>query len=120
MSKKKIITALCKSRAATENALRLLEAAGFSESQISLLLTDETRGKAFKLVENSKADEGMAAGATAGGVTGAILAGLATSGTLLIPGLNLIVAGSLVGALAGLGAGAAVGGIIGTLIDPRR
>ena len=40
---KKIVTGLCKSRAATEDALRQLEAAGFTESQISLLLSDDTQ-----------------------------------------------------------------------------
>lgn len=113
---KKIVTGLCKSRASTEDALRQLESAGFTESQISLLLSDDTRGKGFKIVEGSKADEGMAAGATAGGLIGAFLAGIATTGAIVIPGLNLVVAGSLIGGLAGMGAGALSGGLIGTLI----
>ena len=69
----KTVTALCKNRASTEDALRQLEAMGFTRDQISLLMSDATRGKAFRLVEGSKADEGAAAGATFGGVTGAII-----------------------------------------------
>jgi len=110
------ITALCKSRASTEDALRQLEALGFSENQISLLMSDSTRGKAFRLVEGTKADEGAAAGATFGGVTGAIIGSIGTAGALAIPGFNVVVVGSLAGALAGLGAGAAAGGILGALI----
>lgn len=80
---KHTITALCKSRAATEDALRQLEALGFTEDQISLLMSDATRGKAFRLVEGTKADEGAAAGATFGGVLGAIIGSIGTAGALV-------------------------------------
>jgi hypothetical protein len=111
-----IITATFKTRVAAEEALEALEQAGFTEEQISLLVSDDTRGKNFRIKEGSKADEGAAAGATFGGVVGAILAGVAAAGTLVIPGLNLVVSGALVGALAGLGAGAATGGLVGALV----
>jgi len=110
---KHTITALCKSRAATEDALRQLEALGFTEDQISLLMSDATRGKAFRLVEGTKADEGAAAGATFGGVLGAIIGSIGTAGALAIPGFNVVVVGSLAGGLAGLGGGAATGGLLG-------
>ena len=112
----KTVTALCKDRASTENALRQLENLGFTRDQISLLMSDDTRGRAFRLKEASKADEGAAAGATFGGVTGAIIGSLGTVGALAIPGFNVVVVGTLAGALAGLGAGAAAGGILGALI----
>ncbi|HEX2752127.1 MAG TPA: hypothetical protein VHP34_03285 [Alphaproteobacteria bacterium] len=110
------ITALCKDRASTEDALRRLEDMGFTKDQISLLMNDATRGRAFRLVEGTKADEGAAAGATFGGVTGAIIGSIGTAGALAIPGFNVVVVGALAGALAGLGAGAAAGGILGALI----
>lgn len=110
------ITATFKTRAAAEEALRELEMKGFAEEAISLIVTDETRGKSFVIEEHTKADEGLAAGATFGGVVGAILAAIGTAGTIVVPGLNLVVAGSLAGALAGLGAGAATGGLIGMLV----
>ncbi len=112
----KTITATFKTRIAAEQALRELEARGFTEKHISLLITDETRGKSFVIEEGSKADEGMAAGATFGGMVGFILGGVASAGTIVIPGLNLVVAGALVGALSGLGTGAATGGLVGALI----
>ena len=112
----KTITATFKTRMAAEKTLRELERHGFTEEQISLVVTDQTRGKSFTIEEHSEADEGMAAGATFGGLVGAVLAGVASAGTIVIPGLNLVVSGSLAGTLAGLGAGAATGGLLGTLI----
>lgn len=112
----KTITATFKTRLAAEDALRRLEARGFTEDQISIVVTDETRGKSFAIKEGTKAEEGLATGATVGGLAGAVLAGLTTAGTVVIPGLNLVVFGTLVGAAAGLGAGAATGGLLGALI----
>ena len=112
----KTVTAIFRTRQSTEEALRQLETAGFGPNNISVLMSDATRDKSFKIVENSKADEGLAAGATFGGVVGAVLASAASAGALVIPGLNLVVAGTLISALAGLGAGAAAGGLLGTLI----
>lgn len=112
----KTITAIFKTRMAAEDTLRELETKGFMSDRISLLVTDETRGKSFAIEEGNKADEGLAAGATFGGVVGAILAAVASAGTIVVPGLNLVVAGSLAGALAGLGAGAATGGLVGMLV----
>lgn len=112
----KTVTAIFRTRQTTEEALRHLEAAGFGSNQISVLMSDATRDKSFKIVENSKADEGMAAGATFGGVVGAVLASAAAAGAVVIPGLNLVIAGSLISGLAGLGAGAAAGGLLGALV----
>ena len=110
------VTATFKTRQDTEAALRQLETIGITESQIGLVVTDETRGKTFAIENHSKSDQGVAAGATAGGIIGAVLAAVAGAGTLVIPGLNLVVAGTVVAGLAGLGAGATAGGIIGGLI----
>jgi len=110
------ITATFKTRTATEEALRELELLGVTEDQIGLVVTDETRGKTFNIENHSKSDQGVAAGATFGGIVGGILAAIAGAGTIVIPGLNLVVAGSIVAGLAGLGAGAAAGGILGGLV----
>lgn len=110
------VTAVFRTRQTTEEALRQLEASGFSDRSISVLMSDETRRNSFKIVENSKADEGFAAGATFGGIVGAILGTVAGAGVIVLPGLNLVVAGTLIAGLAGLGGGATAGGLIGTLI----
>jgi hypothetical protein len=110
------VTATFESRPAAEMALAKLESAGIREDQLSLVLTDETRGNKFHFEEKTRADEGAAAGATFGGVVGALLGALLAAGTIAIPGLNLVVVGGLASGLAGLGAGAAAGGLVGALI----
>jgi hypothetical protein len=110
------VTATFKTRLAAEDALRRLEALGVSDRQISMLSTDETRGRSLTLEPHSQVDQGVAGGATAGGLIGAALGAMAIAGTLAIPGLNIVVTGALVGSLAGLATGAVAGGIVGGLI----
>lgn len=113
---KDIVTATFRNRATAEDALRQLEMAGVMDSQISLIVTDETRGSHFNIETGSKADEGAAAGATFGGVVGAVLGAVLSAGVIVVPGLNLVVTGALAAGLAGLGAGAAAGGLVGGLV----
>ena len=95
---------------------RLMEA-GYGDRDISVLMTDETHGKDFKVEVNSKAPEGIAAGGAIGGVTGAIAAGLTAAGAIAFTGgAGVIVAGPIAAALAGAGAGAGAGGLLGGLI----
>jgi hypothetical protein len=111
-----IVTATFKDRAASQIALDNLERLGIRGDQISLVMTDETRRNHFKLDEDTKADEGAISGAALGGIAGVLLSMLTTAGVMMIPGLNLVVAGPIVAALAGLGGGAVTGGIIGGLV----
>ncbi len=110
------VTGIFNTRFDAERTITDLEAAGVRESQISLLMSDDTRSHSFKIEKGSKADEGAAAGAAGGGLVGAVLGGLMAAGAVAIPGMNLIVSGYLISALAGLGAGAATGGLIGALV----
>lgn len=112
----KTITAVFDQRQEAEIALMRLEQAGFTEKDVTLLVSEETRGKHFGVEKKSSAAEGAAAGAAIGGLTGVLYLGLASAGALVIPGLNLVVSGALVGALAGLGTGAAAGGLVGALV----
>ncbi len=109
------ISATFKTKQAAEHTLNKLENIGVNDSQISIIATDETRGKSFNMDENTKMPEGAAAGATIGGLAGTVLGALSTAAAMTIPGLNLVVAGGIVSALAGLGAGAVTGGLIGAL-----
>jgi hypothetical protein len=110
------ITAIFDTRLSAESAISQLESLGVTPSQISLLMTDETRGSHFKIKEGDKSDEGAATGAGIGGLIGAVAGTVLSAGVLVIPGLNLVVAGTLVSALAGLGTGAVAGGVVGGLI----
>jgi hypothetical protein len=110
------ITATFESRPAAEAALVKLESAGIRESQLSMVVTDESRGNNFRIEEKTRLAEGGAAGAAFGGLVGAIIGALLAAGSIVVPGLNLVVVGGLASSLAGLGAGAAAGGLVGALI----
>jgi hypothetical protein len=112
----KTITAVFDTRNKAEAALHRLDQAGFTKDQVTLLVTEETRGKHFGIKEHTKTEEGAATGAVIGGLAGSIYLGLATAGALLIPGLNLIVYGTVIGGLVGLGAGVVTGGLVGALV----
>ena len=112
----KTLTAIFETRKAFETALDKIIRLGITESQIGVVMSDQTHGKSFKLDNHSKVDQVAAAGATIGGILGGIMAAVAGAGSLIIPGLNLVVVGSVVSGLAGLGAGAAAGGLAGGLI----
>ena len=100
-----------------ENAVDYLTSKGFANSAISVLLPDDETTRNFAHEKHTKAPEGIATGATAGGVVGGTLGLLAGLGALAIPGIGpLLAAGPIVAALAGVGAGGAVGGIVGALV----
>src|SRR5215472_4591511 len=111
-----LVTGLFNSRASAEHAVKDLVHYGYSRDDISLLMSDATRGREFGLSMATKAPEGAATGATIGGVIGAIAAGMVALGIIVVPGLGLVAAGPVVATLAGLGAGAAAGGLTGALI----
>ena len=111
-----LVSGIFRTREAAERAIDDLTRAGFSRDDISLLMTDTTRGREFGLDMATKAPEGVATGATVGGVLGGIAAGLVALGTIAIPGLGLLAAGPVVAVLAGIGAGATAGGLTGALI----
>lgn len=112
----KLVTGLFKTRSGAERAVDTLVNDGFPREDISLLMSDATRGREFALQMATKAPEGAATGATVGGALGAIAAGLVVLGVIAIPGLAIVAAGPVIATLAGLGAGAAAGGLAGALI----
>ena len=108
-------------REPAEAAVNRLHGMGYGQDDIGVMMDDKTREKAFASLTNVKGSEGVAAGATIGGVLGAIIAGLTATGSVAaIAGTGglaaPLVAGPLAAALAGLGVGAAGGGILGGLI----
>src|SRR5262249_14238838 len=105
-----------KTRNSAQRAAEALTENGFSADDISLLMSDATRGREFAIRVASKAPEGAAAGATIGGVLGAVAAGLGSLGILIGPGVSVVAVGPVLATLAGLGAGAAAGGVTGALI----
>jgi hypothetical protein len=105
-------------RASFESALEALRAAEFRNSDISAILPERDRTTKDLAHEiNTKAPEGIAAGASTGAAVGGVLGWLVGIGALAIPGIGpLVAAGPVVAALAGAGAAGATGGLVGGLI----
>ncbi|HTY54110.1 MAG TPA: hypothetical protein VMB26_02860 [Candidatus Binataceae bacterium] len=103
-----------------EHAVRIvnqLKDAGFSNNDVSMLLPDRAGSRDLGHEQHTKAPEGAAAGAFAGGIAVGILGWLVGIGSLAIPGVGpFIAAGPILAALGGAAAGGAVGGITGALI----
>ncbi|HST51189.1 MAG TPA: hypothetical protein VLJ61_04190 [Pyrinomonadaceae bacterium] len=118
----RMVTGLFRDRDSAERAYNSVTTRGYSNDDVNLLMSDETRNKHFAVDDRptelgNKALEGAGTGAAIGGTVGATLAAIAAIGTTLaLPGLGLLVAGPIAAGLAGAGAGGATGGIIGALI----
>ena len=102
MSGKKVgVFGIYSTRVAVENATDSLMRAGFTASDISVLLPESLGGaKDMGTAKETKAPEGTAVGVNAGGVIGGTLGLLAGVGLLAIPGLGpFIAAGPIVAGL---------------------
>jgi hypothetical protein len=116
-NKKTSVLGIYITRNTVERATDTLISAGFSPSDISVLLPENLGSKPIGTEKSTKAPEGAAAGATTGAVLGGGLGLLVGVGALAIPGLGpFIAAGPIMAALAGMGVGGAVGGVTGALV----
>jgi hypothetical protein len=105
------------SEAQAGNIVSQLKSAGFSGNDVSVLFPDKVGTSDFVHEHHTKAPEGAATGAGAGGMIGGTLGWLAGIGSLAIPGLGpFIAAGPIMAALSGAAVGAAVGGLTGALV----
>jgi hypothetical protein len=118
----RMVTGLFPDRTSAEAAYNATTARGYSNSDVDVVMSDETRDRHFvpagtETELGNKAAEGAGIGGAIGGTLGAIAAAVAAIGTsIAVPGLGLVVAGPLAAAIAGAGAGAASGGLVGALI----
>ena len=118
-----LVTGLFPDRDSAERAYQDLSARGYSNDDVNLVMSDETRKRHFSGTDSvktelgTKAAEGAGIGAGIGGTLGAIAAAVAAVGTsVVLPGIGLVIAGPLAAALVGAGAGGAAGGLLGALI----
>ncbi|MEJ6981827.1 hypothetical protein WG906_15270 [Pedobacter sp. P351] len=118
----RMLTGMFKDRESAEQAYNSLTSRGYSQDDVNLMMSDETRKRHFAKSDEdtdlgNKALEGAGTGSAIGGTAGAIIGAIAAIGTAVaIPGLGLVVAGPLAAGLAGAGAGGLTGGIVGALI----
>jgi len=116
MDRKRAVFGIFLSRGAAEGAILGLRDAGFSSSDVAILLP-ESLSRDMGTERASKAPEGVAAGAGTGAVVGGVLGWLVGIGSIAIPGIGpFFAAGPIVAALAGVGVGGTVGGLAGGLI----
>jgi hypothetical protein len=95
-----------------QEAVRALEAAGFTSNEVSIASRVRDNNE---LVDDAT---GAATGASVGAMAGAGTGLLTALGVMAIPGLGpLVAAGVLATTLAGAATGAAAGGLLGALTD---
>jgi len=118
----RMMTGMFRDRESAENAYNSLHSRGYSQDEINLMMSDDTRKTHFENSEvdtelGNKAMEGAGTGSAIGGTAGAIIGAIAAIGTAVaLPGLGLVIAGPLAAGLAGAGAGGLTGGIVGALV----
>jgi hypothetical protein len=119
---REMVTGVFKDKESADRAIMALESHGYTKNEINVIMSDATRDRFFKGsdynmpdVEN-KALKGAGAGSAIGLTLGAIIGGIAAVGSVLVPGVGIIVAGPIAAALAGAGAGSVAGGLIGALV----
>jgi len=104
-------------RERVEAAINALRDEGYRNTDISVLYPENVGTKDFAHQKNTKAPEGVTAGAGTGLVVGGALGWLAGIGAIAIPGIGpFLAAGPIMAALAGAGVGGAVGGVVGALV----
>jgi hypothetical protein len=115
---RQLVSGIFSTQRDVESVMDALHARGLTDQDVSVLMSEHTQARypGLRTTEGSKIPEGMSTGGIAGGLLGALIGGLAVTGTVLLPGVGLLVAGPLLGALTGIGIGAAAGGLAGALI----
>ncbi len=118
-----MLSGLFSDRESADRTYSSLRERGYTDDDINILSSDETRDSWFSDNDaadtelGSKALEGTGVGSAVGGTIGAIIGGIAAIGSnVILPGLGLVIAGPLAAALAGAGAGGLTGGLVGALI----
>ena len=113
----RLMTGMFRDRESAERAYECVTSRGYTDKDVSLLMSDDTRTRCFprdtvtKTELGTKAAEGAGIGAATGAGLGALLIGLAATG-VAIPLGPIIAMGPLAAALAGGTAGGAVGALV--------
>jgi hypothetical protein len=122
-TKKDMVTALFDDRHDAEKAYSALLDAGIREDDLSIVMSDETRGRHYsdggqrETEMGNKATEGAGVGGAVGGTIGGIAGAIAAAAApVVFPGIGIVLSGPLAAALAGAGAGGLGGSIVGGLV----
>jgi hypothetical protein len=118
MAKNMAVYGIFKDRLSVEEAVTILKAEGFRNTDISVLFPQGEGTREFAVEKETKAPEGATTGAGTGAVIGGALGWLVGAGLLTIPGIGpVLAAGPLATSLlAGAGLGGIIGGVSGALV----
>jgi hypothetical protein len=117
MAKNMVVFGIYTGQQEAAGAVERLRGAGFRNTDVAILVSENAGNKDLGLDKATKAPEGAVTGAGSGAIFGGALGWLAGIGILAIPGAApFLAAGPLLSLLAGVGAGGAVGGLAGALI----
>jgi hypothetical protein len=98
-------------------AIDSLKAAGFRNTDISVLYPENLGSRDFGHEKHTKAPEGAVAGGGSGVMVGAAIGWLAGAGAMMFPGMEAVAAaGPVMGMLAGMGIGVTLGGVTGAVV----
>ena len=120
----KMVTGMFRDRESAEKAYGYLTTRGYSQGDVNVLMSEETKRKYFgdsgakKVGETelgNKALEGAGVGAGIGAFAGGVLAAIAAAATIALPGVGLVVAGPIAALTGGI-----VGGLIGSGMPEAR
>lgn len=115
--KNKSVFCISTSRLQANQIVDSLKMANFSNTDISVMFSDDGLTKDFAHEKHTKGPEGTVAGAGTGSIIGGALGWIVGIGALAIPGVGpFIAAGPIMAALSGAAIGAAAGGLTGGLI----
>lgn len=114
------ITSLFKGIDEADRGYRALLDLGYSENEISILMSEETRRTGYPVSVSPdpvvRASESAGIGGAVGGAVGALVGAVIAVGTVVaLPGVGLVIAGPIAAGLVGAGAGTLAGGVIGAL-----
>jgi hypothetical protein len=122
----RVVAGLFPDMRSARDAVTELKAAGFTNKEIGLAMTNPTEAAMqTETVTDTRAAEEAATGAVGGGVLGGLTGLLVAAGVVAIPGLGALLAGGVLASalgitgasvVAGTGLGAATGGLVGGLI----
>lgn len=116
-----LVAGLFPEREKAEVAFDAIANRGYGKDNINLVMLDATRQRCFndggmEASLAAKSDENTSLGGPTGGTAGAVAGAVAAVGTsLLLPGLDIVVAGPLAAGFTGAGVGGVTGGVAGAL-----
>jgi hypothetical protein len=119
-TRERVVTGFFAARAEVSAAVAGLLGGGIAADAIRVLPKSVHHPDDLGVRPIGRAPEGAALGALVGGVAGALAGAVAAGGSIVIPGLGVVLAGPPVAALAGAGALGALGMLAGGLAGVRR